>query len=318
MGISDDEVSFERRGFRGADEPQREHLETVGRSFVSGYRVGLAEDRLDALATRLDTVASDYRGFAYEGAAMALTLRDAFRPWGKRVPGYLAGPAAPHTYLAHVGVGWALARLPGPPERYAARMDPVLGWLVIDGFGFHHGFFGWPRAVSGQVVPRRLGGYARRVFDQGLGRSLWFVEGAGVERIAGTIAAFAPGRRSDLWSGIGLACAYAGGVPRASVESLRGLAGRDRPALAQGAGFAALARVGADNVAPWTELACEVLCGGTVAETAALVEAVGARLNEDDRTAAKYELWRRGVQELLAEKGVASWSQPAALSNAMP
>jgi len=314
FGISDDEVSFERRGFRGADEPQREHLETVGGSFVTGYRAGLAEDRLEALATRLDAVASDFRGFAYEGAAMALTLRDALRPWRKRVPAYLAGPAAAHTYLAHVGVGWALARLPGGPERHAARMDRVLGWLVLDGYGFHHGFFGWPRAVSRQIVPPGLGAYARRVFDQGLGRSLWFVEGAGVERIAGTIAAFAPVRRSDLWSGVGLACAYAGGVPRTAVESLRTLAGRDQPALAQGAAFAALARVAADNVAPWTELACEVLCGGTAAETAALANGVGARLSDDDRTPSKYELWRRGVQELLAEKGGTACSEPAALS----
>src|SRR3712207_8380154 len=54
--------------------------------------------------------------------------------------------------------------------------------------------------------------------DQGLGRSLWFVQGADVRRIPATVNAFPAERRPDLWSGLGLACGYAGGRTRAEVD----------------------------------------------------------------------------------------------------
>jgi hypothetical protein len=83
-----------------------------------------------------------------------------------------------------VGLGWAWARLPGNPERRLPALDPLLGWLAVDGYGFHEGYFHWRRRVSARELPRGLSASARRVFDQGLGRSLWFVEGADVPRAA--------------------------------------------------------------------------------------------------------------------------------------
>ena len=82
----------------------------------------------------------------------------------------------------------------------------------MDGYGFYEGFFSWRRTVEEKVIPSRLAGYARRAFDHGLGRSLWFSTGANVDRIVVTIGAFPESRQGDLWAGIGLACAYAAGV----------------------------------------------------------------------------------------------------------
>jgi hypothetical protein len=192
FAISDEETRFARRGFRLPPAPVREHLEEVGRSFVTGYRLALADPRPESLADGLERVAASYRGFAYEGAAMGVVLTDFVAPWRRpRLPAFLTGPAVPHTYLAHVGIGWAWARLPVRLSPRLAALDPLTRWLAVDGYGFHEGYFHPRRSVGRQLVPRRVAGYGRRAFDQGLGRSLWFSQGARVEAIATVVATFA-------------------------------------------------------------------------------------------------------------------------------
>ena len=83
--------------------------------------------------------------------------------------------------MVHVGVGWVWARVPFGFRRRQRRLDPLLGWLAFDGWGFHEGFFHWPKYIAGQPAPKKLKGYERRVFDQGLGRSFWFVNGGNIE-----------------------------------------------------------------------------------------------------------------------------------------
>lgn len=298
FGISPEETSFTRRGFRGDSAPVRERLERVGASFVHGYHAALEEDAPPAIAARIDGLEREFRGFAYEGAGMALALLDSLTPGRRdRLARFLAGPGEPHTYLVNVGAGWILARLPLAPERLLARLDPVLGWLAMDGYGFHEGFFRWPRAVTRQEVPRKVRGYARRGFDQGLGRSLWFVDGADVELLPRTIGAFPRERRADLWSGLGLACGYAGGRGRAEVEELKRAAGEHLPALAQGVTFAAKARERGGNLAPQTELAAGVICGMTALEAAALTDRAAEGLPADRPGEPAFEVWRRRIQE---------------------
>lgn len=319
LGLSPREASFSRRGFRCDSPAVREHLEEVGACFVRGYNAALESRRPDELAARIAAqVLPPFAGFAYEGAGMAWNLLDTMTPWRRdRVRRLLLGPGEPHVYLVIVGAGWALARLPfARVEALLARLDRVLGWLTLDGYGFHDGFFRWPRSIVRQEVPGRLHGYARRAFDHGLGRSLWFVEAADPERIAGRIAGFPAARRADLWAGVGLAAAYAGGVPAAALDELRALAagtapgdrlGDHRAALAQGAAFAAAARARAGNLAPHTRLACERICGTTAEEAAALAERLrptGAPPGTNG--AAAFEGWRQEIQQALGGRPAAA------------
>src|SRR5215470_8323431 len=136
LAISEAETTFERRGFRCDRAEVRDRLEAVGRSFVYGYHSALeaghstlaaghsapeaggqagraAPAGAPGLAEPLDASPLPMRGFVYEGAAMALALLDTLVPFRRRrLAAFISGPAHPHTYLAHVGVGWALARLP--------------------------------------------------------------------------------------------------------------------------------------------------------------------------------------------------------------
>ena len=184
FGVSPEETSFARRGFWAGEPGARQRLEYSGTTFLRGYHAALEEDTADALAVRLTAVEPEFRGFAFEGAAMGLAMLDLVTPWKRnRWASFAEGPGAAHIYMVHVGVGWALARFPRRGERTLGRLNPFLRWLAVDGYGFHEGYFHWRRALEGQGVPRRLSGYARRAFDQGLGRSLWFVDGADVTRM---------------------------------------------------------------------------------------------------------------------------------------
>jgi hypothetical protein len=250
----------------------------------------------------LNAVEAARRGFAFEGAAMALALLDRLTPWRTtRWQSFMTGPGAPHIYMVHVGVGWALARLPRRLEPALKQFDRLLRWLVVDGYGSHEGYFHWPRSVRAQVVPRQLAGYARRAFDQGLGRSLWFVEGADGERIRSTIRAFPESRQTDLWSGVGLACAYAGGGDRANLEALCRAAGPYHAPFGQGAAFAAKARQRAGNPSADTERACEVLCGLSADQAAKLTDTALEDLPPDGSLPA-YEVWRTRIQSVLSER----------------
>lgn len=307
FGIAPQETTFARRGFRGEAGAVRDRLERVGSCFVQGYHAALAEDRPLPLAARIDAeVEREFRGFAYEGAGMALALLDTLLPGRRdRLARFLAGPGEPQTYIIYVGAGWVMARLPVSPERYLSRLadpvtDPIMRWLALDGFGFHEGFFHASRSVARQEVPRRLRGhrgYFRRGFDQGLGRSLWFVEGADVGRLPRTIGAFPASRQPDLWSGLGLACGYAGGRTRSEVESLRAAAGPFAPQLAQGVAFAAKARQRAGSLAAHTELACQVICGRSAGEAAAVTDEALHDLPADRPDEPAFEVWRRRIQD---------------------
>lgn len=303
LGISPEECSFARRGFRGGVGGAREHLEKIPLAFAAGYHAVLEDSRREEFVPKLEAIGPEHRGFAYEGAGMALALLDYFTPWRReRVRTFLQGAGDAHTYMVHVSVGWVVARMHGKMESVLARLDPLLCWLVMDGYGFHEGFFHWPRYIAGQPAPARFQGYACRAFDQGLGRSLWFIEGADVGRIPQTIAALPLPRRSDLWSGVGLACVYAGGVDGRDLEKLREAAGPFRAHLAQGAAFAAKARQRAGNVTAHTRLATEIICGVTVEAAARITDQALEDLPVQGSEPA-YEVWRRRVQARLAPSG---------------
>jgi hypothetical protein len=232
---------------------------------------------------------------------MGLALLDCFTPWRKdRWRTFTEHLAAPHVYMMHVGLGWALARLRRGVTQYLTQLDPLLRWLIVDGYGFHEGYFAWPRYVERQEIPTRLDGYERRVFDQGLGRSIWFVKGADVAAVGNAIDAFPRARRDDLWSGVGLACAYAGGCDRAAVQSLRSAAAAHLPALAQGVAFAAKTRQRAANLNIHTEAVCRVICGLSAEDAAAITDAALQDLHDDGGLPA-YEVWRRRIQNELSK-----------------
>jgi len=304
FGMSLRETTVARRGFQVDTPHVRQRLEHIGAVFLHGYHAALDHNHPEGVVQSLQTIPLELQGFAFEGAAMGFALLDALTPWpSSRWHTFLVGPAAPHAYIVYVGAGWALAVLRRRVQRPLARLDPLLRWLVVDGYGFYHGYFHWPRAVTQHRVPRHLQGYARQAFDQGLGRSLWFVQGADVSRIQTTIATFPESRQADLWSGVGLACAYAGGVDQEALQHVLQAAGAYGLHLRQGVVFAAKTRQRAGNPAPHTELACAVICGMS-ADAAAHLTDVFLQALPPDGVEPAYEVWRQRIRTVWVKEEV--------------
>jgi hypothetical protein len=294
------ETDFDVRGFAPCADSVRSELELHGRSFVAGFNAATATAGGPSLVARLEEVESARRGFAYEGAAMGLALLDLLLPWprGRRFDAFVRLHAERHVYMAHVGAGWALARLGRRPWA-GLTLDPLLRWLALDGYGFHESFFHPDCVVRARRRPRRLRGYELRVFDQGVGRALWFVEAADPDRIATTVGTFERKRRSDLWSGVGLAATYAGAAADDALTRLAEVSRPYRAQLAQGAAFAAKARICAGNVVPHVERATAALAGGVTASIASAATDHALAGIEGGR-AEDYERWRAAIARELA------------------
>lgn len=285
---------------------------------MQGYQTAIAFSDPSQVIVQLNGVEKEYRGFAFEGAAMGLALLDRLTPWNtNRIDQFLSQDGEDHIYMAYVGIGWLLARLPGGIQGYLRKLEkaqgqkcpssshtpqtsdsyphPLIGWLAIDGYGFHQGYFHWPQYIQGILPPKNLSGYSCRVFDQGLGRSLWFVKGGNLRAIETAIAQFQPHRRADLWSGIGLACAYAGGMENPQLNTLKQVAKPYYPQLAQGVAFAAKTRLRASNLTEHTQTTVEKLCGISVEKAAALTDETLSRLSYGG-TIPAYEQWRQRIQ----------------------
>lgn len=294
-------VSEQDTALNEADKQAAQRLKTVVRTVTKGCQITLQSGgKFDILVNRLDAFDVELRGYAYEGSGIGLAALDSFLPWGNRVRAFLDGPGSTFIYAVPLGAGMGLARLRRKPEKFLARLDPVLGWLILDGYGFHEGFFASKRALRRQEVPSHLSPYGRRVFDHGLGRSIWFTSSsANVEDIVCTIAGFPQARRADLWSGVGLACGYTGGVDERAIDALKNLVGEYRYHLAMGVAIAANARHTVGNASHYVELACEVLCGLSSAEASRMVDLARENLPLDGEVPA-YEIWRRRLVDQFA------------------
>ncbi|WP_326556007.1 DUF1702 family protein [Micromonospora sp. NBC_01813] len=304
------ETSLEVRGFQEKNAASRTVLETVGGSFIAGYAAAMEARSPVEVAGPLDDLPIRYQGFAYEGAAMGFAILDAL-PGGRNdhVLRFLAGPGDAHVYMAYVGVGWAMARLPRFRWQTLTAPDPLLRWLALDGYGFHQAYFHTERYVHQQYeetnFPWPVGGprwYARRAIDQGVGRASWFVGGTDPQRVAALLDAFPQHRRADLYSGAGLAATYAGGADADELRTFWERAGDARPQVAQGSAFAAQARVRAGLVVPHTELATEIFCGMSAAQAAE----VSQQTRPDPATAGPvpaYEKWRESAASQFVTLG---------------
>lgn len=301
------ETSLDVRGFHTKSRAAQDLLERIGSTFLVGYAYAAQAATVQEAADDIDTITPRFRGFAYEGAGMGFAVRDGLPLGANRLAErFVAGPGDRHNYLVYVGMGWAMARLPRFRWPDAARLDPVLRWLLLDGYGFHQAYFHTRRYVAEQYQDprfswpdRRLTAYANRVVDQGVGRALWFVNGADAALTTACADGFAEHRKPDLYAGIGLAATYAGGADEEELRILRDGAGDYRPNLAQGAAFAAECRVRGGLLVPHNDIATRVLCGCDPVQAAQ----IALRYRPDDAVDGDlpaYEVWRRRVADRFA------------------
>ncbi len=297
------------RGFHEKSPAARELLETIGRTFLAGYAHAVearspaeAEEHLESIPTR-------FRGFAYEGASMGFAMLAGLTGRRCNVAAFLAGRSRDHIYMAYIGIGWAMARLPRFCWPRSTETDPLLQWLVLDGYGFHQAYFHTARYVHEQYQDpgiRWPAGdqqwYVNRAVDQGIGRAVWFAGGSDPDLVATMIDKFPEHRRPDLYSGAGLAASYAGGADEQELRVFWQRAGAHRPQVAQACAFATEARVRAGLVVPHTQVATQVFCGTTPERAARICQAL--RPNQPTKSdLPAYEVWRQRVASEFVSLG---------------
>ncbi|MFV2104040.1 DUF1702 family protein [Micromonospora sp. LOL_024] len=310
------EVGFPARGFPAAASAAARRLEAIPQAVVCGFEWGIDSCDLSEAEHRLALVDPYLRGFAYEGATMAFTIRDAMSMFRtSRTRDLLLGPGRPHIFLNYIGIGFAMARLPRAtwrrilPELSGMPYHPTMSWLAVDGYGFDLAYLDVERWVGRGERPRPYPwagapDYFLRAVDQGVGRALWFIHGARPDDVTTAIGRFAGERQADLWAGVGLAATFAGGCDPAGLVTLRRHAGGHRSHLAQGTVFAARARTFSGAVPPYTEDTVAALTSLSVAAASALADEVAVGGIPAERADPPYEVWRRRVRSRLA-------SQPA-------
>ncbi|MFC5183337.1 DUF1702 family protein [Actinomadura harenae] len=306
-----EKVSFAGRGFPVSPSEATERLEAIPQAVVCGFEWGIDPRSQWELERRLALVDAEQRGFAYEGATMACAVLDAMAPrGGHRTRDLLLGPGRPHIFLAYIGIGFAMARLPRVLWRKVAPdlprdggYYPEMSWLAVDGYGFDLAYFDTERWIDRQERPAAYAwegdaGYFPRAVDQGIGRALWFVRGGNPGDVAAAVRAFAAERHADLWAGVGLAATFAGGTGDAGYATLRHEAGDHRTELAQGSVFAVKARHHSGFVPGHTGDAVGRLAGLDVERAVRLADDT-AVTGASGGSAPAYERWRQNVQEGL-------------------
>jgi hypothetical protein len=290
------EADFAVRGFNEA-AASRPALEKIGETFIGGYNAALAADNIGEITRYVEGVSLASRGFAAEGATMAAAIADALSYRQPLLPACIEAFNDEFTYLAHVGAGWALARIPWRRRNILAPLDPVHRWLAFDGLGFHDTYFKHRRILAGWR--RRADGYAARAYDQGVGRALWFVAGGCIGDVVGLVAAFPAVRQGDLWSGIGLAMTYAGPAGSDDIVAAVRAAGANAALYAQGVAFACEARCRAGYLPAHANAAAYAVAGCSAQALTALVRQARDRLPAADGDLPRYELWRQDVAACL-------------------
>ncbi|HEX5405786.1 MAG TPA: DUF1702 family protein [Pseudonocardiaceae bacterium] len=305
-----EDVSFAGRGFAVNPTDATRAMEAVPRAVVIGFEWGIDGGDLKDLARRLDSIDPELRGFAYEGATMALTIKDS--TGGHRTKALLDGPGQPHLLLSYIGIGFAMAKLPRPlwkkilPDLQPSLFHPTMSWLCVDGYGFDLAYFHTHKWVDEQQVPEPypwLGHpeYFLRAVDQGIGRALWFINGGVPDAVTDAVGRFPEQRQGDLWSGVGLAATFAGGCTVEGLVKLREAAGEHRANLGLGSVFASTARTAAGFMPEHSAEALGALAGVSP-EDAVLVAATTHPNPDEPRSEPHYEAWRANIRAELAKR----------------
>lgn len=308
MGISQQATNPISRGFNTSNSASTERFKAIGRNFVDGFYQSLRAKDNTTLIQALESSRLEYQGFSFEGAAMAQTLLDALTITSRRRP-HSASKIfhGRFTYTAHVGAGWAAARLPWGIAylRNAKWLNPLLKWLAWDGYGFHSAYFHHESPRFPHRWCRKLRGYERHAFHQGVGRCLWFISGANPDEIERRITRFPANFQSDLWSGSALAAVYAGSAKEEALKTLLAQPSASYPAIAQGACFAAKAIVRGGTATEGTISACKILTSFPLEEAAIITDISLENLPQGTKSNPNYAIWRSRVAAHFGDSAIA-------------
>ncbi len=256
-------------------------------------------DNMDALIGYLENTETEFRSIAYESASMAIALKDLKE--NGRINTWLFyknGPALAHKAQVHVGLGWAIAKLNLPFLPVVKKIDTLLYDRVLDGCGYYDGSFRHNQTIINRQLPGYLPEAGISMYDQGVGRSLWYTSSADIIKIHSVIKSFPAIRQASLWRGIGIAVAYVGGCDDETLKTLLQYASINRIQLTYGAALASRSRLEANTMTTDTDHCSRLWFTLTTSEANMdSLDPANPVMNENEEV---YFNWIKQVEESLA------------------
>ena len=245
-----------------------QRIETIKSIFLETQLFCVGNDDIESLTAYLRDIPSEFRSIAYESASMAIALKD-LADYGelKNWLHYVIGPAKAHQAQVYVGLGWAIAKSKLPFLQVVEKTEAIYYHRVADGCGYYDGSFRQRQTVLSQQIPVYLPKAALPMYDQGVGRSLWYSCRADIDKVKTKIESFPKERQADLWRGVGIAVAYVGGCDDEYLQTLLKYAGPNGFQLACGAALAARSRTMANTMTADTNRCSRLWFALTAGET---------------------------------------------------
>ncbi len=238
----------------------------------------------------LESTDIEFRSIAYESASMSIALEDLKQ--GEQLTNwfqFLNEAASAHATQVHVGLGWAFAQSLKNPVPCLPKLNPMLRYRVLDGYGYYEGIFRRRRSIINHLKLQVEDTVASAALDQGLGRSIWYLNKGNFDDAKTMIERFAAERHKDLWRGLGIAISYVGGCSEEGLQEIFSKADSYKTQLATGAVMALVSRDAAKYISTDTELACKVWCNKTVEQTLAFNYSIKIKLDLQSDDA--YDSW---------------------------
>lgn len=205
------------------------------------------------LNTFLSKQTGPFSSVAFEGTAMGIALKST-EEWEMFCEIF----GAEHGSQIHVGLGWALCEK-NDSLNLLTTFYSEGKWKVIDGYGYYAGLFKRRETIRKQVIPPQISSSEIRAFNQGVGRSLWYISQASPERVQRMIDLFDEERRPDMWRGVGVSMTYVGGIDESVVNELMLMSGQYKSQLMCGVLFALFGRYNANRETNDSQLIAKVL-----------------------------------------------------------
>lgn len=231
-----------------------QNTEKIQIVFLDAQLFYATHDNMHALIEYLEKTEPEFRSIAYESVSMAIAIKN-FEA-GTFPAGWLDfanGKALLHTAQVYVGLGWAISKLNLPFLETVKGLHTNLYFRIADGCGYYDGSFRRRPTVLSQQLPAYLPDAAMPIYDQGVGRSIWYTAKTDINKIHSVIETFAANRQADLWRGIGIAVAYVGGCSEEDLKTLLEYSGKNGSQLACGAALAARSRMQANTMTADTD-----------------------------------------------------------------
>lgn len=276
-----------------------ENTEKIKTIFLETQLFYAKHDDMPALIEYLEHTEKEFSSIAYESASMAIALKNfETNTFPHDWLLFANGPAAAHQAQVYVGLGWAIAKLNLSFLTAVKKIDAQFYFRIADGCGYYDGSFKRRQTVINKQLPAYLPAAAMPMYDQGIGRSIWYTEKTDIHKICSTIETFAANRHANLWRGVGIAVAYVGGCDDEDLKTLLQYANANSFQLACGAALAARSRTIANTMTADTNR-CSRLWFALTATDENAIAFVGA--NSSGTTKEEiYCDWIKKIEERLA------------------